>query len=138
MAVESPDSFPAAQANARFRLAELLYLSEEFEAALQQYAALQFAPELNAHQLSEAHLNRGICLMRLGRLEQARIALDACRESASHSAAGLDVKADLCLAECFEIQKDIPSARECYNRIIHNPSTEPATKAAALTCLRRL
>ena len=136
MAVDAPPDFPEAQAHARFRLAELLYLSEDYAAALDDYAALRHAPEITAGQRVEAQFRFGVCLLRLGRREESRRELELCSERAGGS--GYDVKSDLCLAELFEMQKDFAAAGARYRRVIANHGADPLTKAAALARLDAL
>jgi tetratricopeptide (TPR) repeat protein len=128
-AVDAPPEFPEAQVKARLSLAILHYLSEDYEAAASHLAALPFAGELPPHQRLEAHFRLGVCLLRLGKLEEAQRELEAYRERCG----GADVKTDLCLAELFELRGELASAKACYQRAMTNPNAEPVTKAAALT-----
>lgn len=128
-AVDAPPEFPEAQVKARLSLAGLHYLSEDYEAAASHLAALPFADELPPHQRLEAHFRFGVCLLRLGKLEEAQRELEAYRERCGNA----DVKTDLCLAELFEMRGELASAKACYQRAMTNPNAEPVTKAAALT-----
>jgi tetratricopeptide (TPR) repeat protein len=130
-AVHAPDAYPAAQAHARLRLAELLFLSEDFEAAREHFRMLISSPELSPRHQLECQLRNAVCLLRSGRTGEARRELEACRERATRHA-GLDVKTDLLLAELFEAGNDFQSARACYQRILDNPSSEPQERAGAL------
>jgi tetratricopeptide (TPR) repeat protein len=134
LAVDAPLEFPEAQVHARFCLGALLYLSEDYEMAVEHLALLRFAPEITPQQRMEAHLRLGICLLRLGRLEEAQREFESCRERAGNT----DVKSDLCLAEIFELRRDLTAARACYERAIASPGADPLTKAAALTRLHQL
>jgi len=136
-AIHAPDAYPAAQAQARLRLAELLFLSEDFEAAQEHFRVLIASPGLGPRRQLECQLRHAVCLLRAGRADEARRELEACRERATPHA-GLDVKADLLLAELFEAGKDFRSACACYERILDNPSSEPQERAGALLRLADL
>lgn len=137
-AIQAPDEFAEGQAAARFRLAELLYLSENFEGAVKHFEKLRNEPALNGRQRLEAQFRCGVCLLRLARPEDALREFEACRRHAAAGPAGVDVKADLCMAEVFEARKDFLSARKCYQRILQNPFAEPLQKAGAVTRLGQL
>jgi tetratricopeptide (TPR) repeat protein len=130
-AIHAPDAYPAAQAHARLRLAELLLLWEDFDAARDHFRMLMASPELSPRRQLECQLRYAVSLLRSGRTDEARRELEACRERATRHA-GLDVKADLLLAELFEAGHDFKSARACYERILNNSSSEPQERAGAL------
>ncbi len=137
-AMDSHHSYPPAQVLARFRLAEMLYLSEEYESAADLLSGLGNAPELSVVQQLKAQLYCGICLLRAGKLEQARLEFESCRNRPGAAPNGFEVQADLYLAELFESRGDRDAARECYQRVIRNPSAEPLTRAAALHRVQHL
>jgi tetratricopeptide (TPR) repeat protein len=136
LAADAPPEFPEAQTQARFRLAELLYLSEDYEAALHQYAPLRSALEGTAEQRIGAQFRFGVCLLRLDRRGEGRRELELCSERAAGTEHG--VKSDLSLAELFETQKDFAAARARYRRVIGSHGADPLTKAAALARLNAL
>jgi tetratricopeptide (TPR) repeat protein len=137
-AIDASNSYPPAQALARFRLAEMLYISEEYHSAIDLLSGLGSALELSLLQQLEAHLRFGVCLLRTGKIERAQKELELCRQRQGAAASGFEVKSDLHLAELFESRGEREAARECYRRVIHNPTSEPITKAAALTRMQQI
>jgi tetratricopeptide (TPR) repeat protein len=137
-AMDAGNTYPPAQALARFRLAEILYLSEEYHSAIDLLSALGSSPELSLLQQLESHLRFGVCLLRTGKIERAQKEFELCRQRPGAAASGFEVKSDLHLAELFENRGEREAARECYRRVIHNPTSEPLTKAAALTRMKQI
>jgi len=137
-AIDASNTYPPAQTLARFRLAEMLYLSEEYHSARELLSVLVTASELSLLQQLEAHLRFGVCLLRTGQIERARKEFELCRQRPGAAANGFEVKSELYLAELFESRGEREAARECYRRVMHNPTSEPLTKAAALTRMQQI
>jgi tetratricopeptide (TPR) repeat protein len=137
-AAESSDPFPAAQSEARMRIATLHFLMDDFEGALPDLIHLRSDPGASARIRAEAQLKYGTCLFRLRRASEARAELLACRDPEMGGGTESEVKADLLLAEIAEGQSDFQEASDCFNRIVLHPSAEPLTRASALTRIQQL
>jgi tetratricopeptide (TPR) repeat protein len=129
-AVGPPFCFPAAQHEARKRLAELLLTLDESNLAAAHFAALYAIEELPRAERAGFHLQRARCLWNSGAAEEALAELDACRELAPGSEA--EVKAEILRAEVYLHQGNRLAAAECCRRVAGHPSAEPMMKAAAL------
>jgi len=136
-AVNSDDPFPAAQAEARLRLANLRFLMDDFAAVLPDFEELRRTAS-SGYVRAESQFKYAICLLRLGRLQKAHAEFVRCREVGLADGTEFEVKADLMLAEMAEQSQNWSEAAICYERIIHNPISEALTKAAALTRLHSL
>lgn len=137
-AIEAPACFPAAQAEARLRLASLRFLMEEYEAALPDLDMVRSDPSLAPRVRAEAQLRYGTSLYRLERFDEARSELMRCRERGLGGESPIEVKAELLLAELCEAVGEFDQACGCYNHVIAHPHSEPSVKAAALTRLQQL
>jgi len=138
IAVDAPPDFPEAQALARFRLAELMYLSEDYDAAMEHLAVLSGLPELDTQQRLEAKFRYAVCLFRRGQLDEAVTVLRSCREQVRERDNGFGSRIDLCLAEIFERRSEVEAACREYERIIANAYSEPVVKSSALARLHQL
>lgn len=136
-AVHSTDPFPAAQSEARLRLAQLRFLMDDFDAALPDFDFLR-TEGTSVRIRSEAQLRYGTCLLRSDRPEEARVELLRCRTDGFGGDTEFEVKADLLLAEIAEASGDFRESTDCYERIVHHPLSEPLTRAAALTRLQQV
>jgi len=132
-AVVSDDPEPEAQSEARMRLANLRFLMDEFDAAIDDFEDLR-RTGVNGRVRSESQIRYATCLIRLGRQDEARLELEQSRTGLLNGTE-FEVKADLMLAEMAESSENYKVAMICYDRVIHNPLSEPLTKAAALTRL---
>jgi len=137
-ALDSPHIFTAAQVQARWHLANLLYLAESYDTAFHHFASLRGASELTPEQRADVELKYGICLYRTNQLSEAKRHLEWFRQWAGRSDSDFDLKADLVLAELCQRERDVQGARECLTRIIHHPGAERLMKTAALNSLERL
>ena len=129
-AVVSEDPNPEARADARLRLANLRYLLDQFDVVIHDYEDMRRSG-LSGRVRAESHIKYASCLVRLGRMHDAKMEL--LQRPADVTGTEFEVKTDLMLAEMAENDGDRNVAVECYERVIHNPLSEPLTKAAALT-----
>ena len=74
-AAESSDPFPAAQSEARMRIATLHFMMDDFEGALPDLIHLRSDPGASTRIRAEAQLKYGTCLFRLRRASEARAEL---------------------------------------------------------------
>ncbi len=130
-AVISDDTEPEAQAEARLRLANLRFLMDEFDAVIDDFEDLRRTGTTGRIRC-ESQIRYATCLMRLGNAEAAKAELEQSRQSLLQGTE-FEVKADLMLAEMAENESNRAEAMAAYERIMHNPLSEPLTKAAALT-----
>jgi tetratricopeptide (TPR) repeat protein len=134
-AIDAPPCFPAAQREARKRLAELLLTLEECTEAAAHFAALSAMEELPRVERAGFRVQRARCLWNGGAAEQALAELAACRELAPGSEA--EVKAEILRAEIYLHQGNRAAAAECCRRVAEHPCAEPMMKAAALAYAER-
>lgn len=129
-AVISEDPDPESQTEARLRLANLRFLMDEFDAVIGDFEDLRRTGG-SARVRAESQLRYATCLLRLGKSAESKRELETSRTELLHGTE-FEVKADLMLAEMAENAADRTAAVDAYERVIHNPLSEPLTKAAAL------
>lgn len=135
LAVDSPHSFPAAQADARLRLAETYYAMGDYGCAGEHFCIARKIPELSAGARAHAQLRYGMCLLRSKDIPSAIEELARCSLPGEGRGTEVEVKADSLLAEIYENRGDWPRARQYFQRVIDHACADPLTKAGALNKL---
>jgi tetratricopeptide (TPR) repeat protein len=136
-AVALPRSFPAAQAEARWRLAKLRFLNEEHAAAEADLLLSERDEALHVDNRQEAAYCLGLCCDRLGRLPEAIAWLTRAREEQVCSPQ-FRIRVDLALADLQERAGALPAAREALHRVSNDPEADQLTRLAAYNALLRL
>ena len=133
-----PAGFPAAQLQARWHLARLLFLAEEYAAALPHLEAVQDSEELSNSQRCEARYDIAMVLQNLGRLPEAVRTLESLRTiSSSLHDSVWELKVELALAGLYEQSGNASSARSALQRVAAHPEAELLVKRAAFVALGR-
>ncbi|MDX2154339.1 MAG: hypothetical protein SFV54_26600 [Bryobacteraceae bacterium] len=130
--------FPAAQDLARFQLAKLLYLAEEYADSVRQLEQLQVGASLPAAYVPEVTLRLAAALCRLGNTEEAKRALVEWRARFPEGKTEVDVRIDLFLAETYRSEGSYGAARDCLRKVVENPAAAHQTRTRALQTLDRL
>lgn len=133
----APDVPPPVRREAAIRLADALYLAEDFGSSLPMYGELLGDAELDVRQRAKARLRHALCLIRSGDLARGTDELQICTDE-SLTGPEISLKAENMLAEALERLGRTQEARDCYRRIIGHASSEPSMKTAALMRLRAL
>jgi tetratricopeptide (TPR) repeat protein len=134
----APVNFPAAQLQARWCLARLLFLAEEYAAARPHLEAIQDSEELNSSQRCEARYDIAMVLQNTGRLPEAVNTLEHLRAIASSRHDSVwELKAELALASLYEQSGNVSAARAALERVASHPEAELLVKRAAFVALGR-
>jgi tetratricopeptide (TPR) repeat protein len=136
-AIALPRSFPAAQAEARWRLAKLRFLNEEHAAAEADLLLSERDEALHVDNRQEAAYCLGLCCDRLGRLSEAIAWLTRAREEQVCSPQ-FRIRVELALADLQERAGALPAAREALHRVSNDPEADQLTRLAAYNALLRL
>ena len=133
-----PISFPAAQMQARWSLARLLLLAEDYEDALPHLEAVQDSEQLSSGQRCEARYDIAIVLQNTGRLPEAVRTLETLRATSSsvHDSVW-ELKAELALASLYEQSGNHAAARAALERVCAHPEAELLIRRAAFIALGR-
>jgi tetratricopeptide (TPR) repeat protein len=137
IAIALPRTFPAAQAEARWRMARLRFLNEEHAAAETDLLLCEKDEALHVETRQEAAFCLGLCCDRMGRMPEAIAWMTRAREEQVCSPQ-FRIRVDLALADLHERAGALPAAREALNRVSNDPEADQLTRLAAYNALLRL